>query len=139
MEAAVYEILTEDCKKIREEVFMTEQGFQNEFDMMDEFACHVVLYDGEEPAATGRVYPDDVEPSVFHIGRIAVRRQWRGRRFGILLMKKLEEQAILKGAKSIELSAQTQAHAFYERAGYHTAGDLYMDEHVPHIKMVKEL
>ena len=49
---------------IREEVFVEEQGFHNEFDDIDRQAVHLVVMDGEAPAAAGRVE---------HLGRGAAR------------------------------------------------------------------
>ncbi|MBB6446892.1 putative GNAT family N-acyltransferase [Bacillus benzoevorans] len=34
---------------------------------------------------------------------------------------------------------QTQAEGFYEKLGYRTASDVFMDAGIPHILMVKEL
>ena len=48
-----------DAISIREEVFQKEQGFITEFDEIDNTATHVVLYDGELPVATGRLYQDE--------------------------------------------------------------------------------
>ena len=44
--------LTEDAKRIREEVFVEEQGFQQEFDETDSDAHHLVWYEAGEAAAT---------------------------------------------------------------------------------------
>lgn len=40
MEAIRYDYLSDDAKFIRQEVFMKEQGFQNEFDETDDGAMH---------------------------------------------------------------------------------------------------
>ena len=47
-----YDFLTDDVKIIRQKVFMEEQGFENEFDGIDDTAIHIVLYDEKTPVAT---------------------------------------------------------------------------------------
>ena len=39
------------CAYIRKAVFMEEQGFQQEFDEIDDRAYHALILDGETPAA----------------------------------------------------------------------------------------
>lgn len=57
MQLEAYDFLPEDAKRIREAVFMKEQGFKNEFDDIDLLALHLILYDGSQPAATCRLLP----------------------------------------------------------------------------------
>ena len=48
-----------DAKAIRQSVFVEEQGFEYEFDDIDETALHLVLYDeNDNPCATGRLFFD---------------------------------------------------------------------------------
>ena len=44
MNIRVYHTLPGDAVTIREEVFMKEQGFHDEFDETDRTAAHLVLY-----------------------------------------------------------------------------------------------
>ena len=64
------------ARKIREKVFIEEQGFEVEFDNIDESATHILLTIDGDPAATGRVFPK--EDGVYILGRIAVLPQYRG-------------------------------------------------------------
>ncbi len=130
---------TSPARLIRQAVFVEEQGFQNEFDALDEQAWHIVLSVDGEPAACGRTFAKPGEAGTFIVGRVAVLPNYRGRRIGRLLMGALEGQAQKLGARRIELSAQLQAAGFYARLGYEQQGDVYNDEHCPHITMVKQL
>ena len=47
------------AKSIREEVFITEQGFGYDFDEFDKAAWHIIGYDGDTVIAAARVYPLD--------------------------------------------------------------------------------
>lgn len=125
-----------DWTQIRTEVFMKEQGFENEFDDIDNHAVHLTVYVDGEPAGCGRVYEEN---GCFVIGRIAVRKQFRSLGLGSVVMNSLEKIAKEKGAKIIRLTAQMRAKAFYQKLGYREFGEPCMDEHVEHIRMKKEI
>lgn len=126
-----------DAKAVRHSVFVEEQGFSDEFDDIDSFAHHLVLYCGDAPMATGRVFHKTDKQCA--IGRVAVLRPYRGEGFGRIIMENLENQARVLGAESVYLSAQLQAQGFYESMGYVAQGEIYMDQHCPHIAMEKSL
>lgn len=130
--------LPEEARRIRLEVFCTEQGYSpaQEFDGDDATALHAVVYDGPEAVATGRLIRDG--GGIFHLGRIAVRKPWRGRAAGRFLMEELMELARRQGAHTFRLGAQVQASGFYEKLGFHTAGEVYPDGHVPHVPMERQ-
>ena len=130
---------TSPARLIRQAVFGEEQGFANEFDDTDAIAWHIVLSVDGEPAACGRTFPKEGCDGTYIIGRVAVLPPFRGRRVGRMLMGALEAQAQKLGAQKIELSAQEQAMGFYQKLGYQAVGDLYNDEHCPHMLMVKIL
>lgn len=50
METKIYNQLPDEAKEIRLEVFVKEQGFEEEFDDIDETAAHIVLFDGSPPS-----------------------------------------------------------------------------------------
>ena len=76
-----YDTLPEEAVQIREEVFMREQGFQEEFDEIDGRAVHLVLYCDGSPAAVCRFYQDRMNGE-YLIGRLAVRKAYRGKGIG---------------------------------------------------------
>lgn len=128
-----------DWHLIREEVFMKEQGFQNEFDDIDQIAVHLVLYHNDTPLGCGRIYPDAQDMQTWHLGRVCVLPQYRKDGMGKRLISALELEAKTRGAKQMILSAQLQAKPFYEKCGYEAYGDCYPDEHVLHQDMKKVL
>lgn len=130
--------LTEEAKLIREEVFVEEQGFLQEFDETDAKADHLVWYEAGEAAATCRYYAGK-EKGVYWLGRLAVRKRFRGRQIGAKLLSAAEEQIREKGGFAIHLSSQVRAKEFYVKCGYHAVGEEYRDEYCPHIEMKKEL
>ena len=130
--------LSLDAKKIREEVFVAEQGFQAEFDEIDNYATHLVFYEQDTPIAVCRYYQDK-EQDTYIAGRIAVLPAYRGKQLGQRIMAVLEKNILAEGGKKISLSAQVRVQAFYEKAGYTVKGEPYPDEHCPHICMEKIL
>ena len=111
------------CAYIRKAVFMEEQGFQQEFDEIDDRAYHALILDGETPAAVGRLYTEDGKTYI--IGRIAVMPSYRGKHLGERVVTALEEQAKACGAASIALSAQCRVAGFYEKLGYTQTDDFH--------------
>lgn len=143
-----------DALAVRFEVFVGEQGVSPdaERDHIDDLpsTLHVVAYgDDGVPLGAGRLLAPhtdtahgpaagygDMDPSVPHIGRLAVTAAARGTGAGKVLMRFLEAAALERhgasGLVRVELSAQDQAMPFYERLGYRAFGDAYLDEGISH-------
>lgn len=133
--AKVYSDLPEEAKAIREGVFVREQGFCEEFDETDKKAEHVLLFYGQRPAGTCRLF----EREGWHIGRVAVERAFRDMGCGKLLMRAAEERILERGGDCCTLYAQTRAQAFYEKCGYTAEGEPFSEENCPHVAMKKLL
>ena len=54
-------------------------------------------------------------------------------------MRIVQKEAKKLNAKTLELSAQCRVQGFYEKCGFTPIGDIYMDEHCPHIHMEKKI
>ena len=126
-----------EARRIREEVFIREQGFRQEFDETDSEALHAVLFADGRAVATARAYPKG--NGCWAVGRVAVSRDCRGMGWGRVIMQSMEQKLREIGVKNVELSAQVQARGFYESLGYAAYGSEYLDEHCPHVAMKKEL
>lgn len=139
MEIKFYEnILPDEAKYIREAVFVTEQGFKEEFDSTDNVSTHLVLFDGDKPAGTCRFFKGDSE-NEYLLGRLAVLKEYRGAHIGAQLVGYAEELARGKGACVMKLHSQVQARHFYEKQGYTAYGEVDFDEDCPHIWLQKAL
>ena len=125
---------------LRREVFTQEQGFaEPDSDKWDEQAFHVILWEDRQPIATGRVYFEGSHVDIAHVGRVCIKKAFRGRGLGRILLERLEYAARTEGANKAILGAQVQAVPFYEKVGYRVYGKEYMDEHCPHRWMEKKL
>jgi len=123
-----------DALVIRKKVFVEEQHASEERDRdaYDDLAMHAVMYDGEKPVATGRLFHGE---KGFTIGRVCVLSEYRGQYVGDLLMRLLLWKA--SGfADQVHMSAQVRVKGFYERFGFRSTGEEYMEEGIPHIAMV---
>ncbi len=130
--------LPQCAKDIRQEVFINEQGFINEFDDIDKRAWHLVVYDEETPLACCRFFRGDT-PNEFIIGRLAVLKEHRGKQLGALMMQEAEKYIKSIGGEKLSLSAQLRVKEFYEKQGFTASGDTYFDEYCEHIHMEKAL
>lgn len=131
--------LSDDAKTIREEVFVQEQKFVNEFDEIDDKAYHIVMYKDDIPIACCRFYKNDKIKNNYVAGRIAVRKEYREKHLGKAILDEIENEVKLLGGTSISLSAQLRVKKFYELSGYKASGGIYFDEYCEHIHMEKIL
>jgi len=119
-------------RQVREAVFMREQGVsvELEWDGLDD-ACHHVLAlnDRGLAMACGRITPEA------HIGRIAVLKDWRNMQVGTAILEALLVYAKSQHYPEVDLAAQVQALAFYQRLGFVEEGEVFMDANMPHLKM----
>lgn len=123
---------------LREEVFCGEQGVSlaEERDGRDEEALHLVVVDNGVVVATCRLL---VEGTTVKLGRMAVSRTRRGLGLARALITEAETRARALGAKRMVLAAQLNAQALYDRAGYDTYGDVFLDAGIEHVMMAKTL
>ena len=125
-----FNVLPVEAKMIREQVFIEEQGFQNEFDDIDARSWHLVIYDYHTPIGCARMYDEN---GVVIFGRIAVIKEKRHKHLGSYILHELEKKARELGYLEAMLSAQVNAKAFYEKNGYVAYGEEYLDEFCPHL------
>jgi predicted GNAT family N-acyltransferase len=124
--------------KIRKEVFVTEQGFVDEFDEIDGISSHILIFDGDLPVATCRVFKKDGEE--YHIlGRLAVLKEYRGKGLGRAMLDAAEKYVSSVGGMGIILHSQLRAVDFYQACGYEGYGDIENEEGYPHLWMKKKL
>ncbi len=139
LEILVYDCLVQEARDIRLEVFVEEQGFQDELDEIDLVAKHFVMYaEDRTPAATCRVFWDE-EINGYVLGRLAVRREYRGRKAGAAMMEAVEKYVRNKGGESITLHAQCRASEFYRKQGFVEFGEIGEEEGCPHVWMKKDI
>ena len=130
----LYEIL-----KARAEVFVVEQSCcYQDLDGRDKNAYHVFLRDENGIAAYLRVLEAGVQYDSVCIGRVITLR--RGIGLGARIIEAGVGVAKEKlNADKIIIGAQCHAIGFYEKQGFKVISDEYLDEGIPHVKMIREL
>ena len=122
----------DDAMAIRHEVFVVEQCVppEEELDEEDERCVHAVAYDAQGvPLGTGRLLPNA------HIGRMAVKAEYRGLGVGSKLLDALVNEARRRRHLEVVLSAQLHARKFYANHGFVAEGGIYMDAGIEQITM----
>ncbi len=130
-----------DAYSVRMAVFVAEQGYQNEFDDIDNVARFATIYCDGKCVGTGRIFPDPKgEAGTWQVGRIAVLKEYRKHHLGAAVLTALEVIAKSEHAKKIKLLAQESAVGFYEKCGYGTSdAPVAYDEGHPHHWMEKAI
>ena len=126
----------EALRGVRHDVFVVEQRVPAplEWDAIDAQCVHALACDAEGRAVgCGRLLPDG------HIGRMAVRREWRGQGVGAALLTHLIGLAKARGDERVVLNAQTHAMPFYARFGFAPVGAPFDEAGIPHQAMQRVL
>ena len=134
MNTKTYTTLPQEAKDIRIEVFVKEQGFENEFDEIDTISHHIVAFDERKPIGTCRFFKENDH---YTIGRVAVLKEYRNQHMGNLLLESAENEIKKLNGDLIVVHAQVRIHPFYEKQGYIQFGQIDNDEGVPHMWMKK--
>ena len=129
--------LPKEAIDIRYQVFTLEQGFAQEVDLdeRDSESIHILVYDNNKAIATGRMFKESDD--TYHIGRIAVLKNYRGLKIGSLILEVFEKKAKELGAKNVVLGSQIDKTEFYIKNGYQKYGDIFDDANYPHVMMRK--
>lgn len=115
-------------------VFVVEQKCPyQELDGKDAESFHV-FYEGDDGAILAYLRAFVREPGVAQLGRVLTIQ--RGTGLGGKILKVGIEQVRKRFAsKKIYLEAQEYARGFYEREGFETCGEVFLEDGIPHVAM----
>jgi len=126
--------------QLRNEVFVVEQNcvFQDA-DNKDQPSHHLMGWDNNMLVAYSRIVPLGIAYDSFpSIGRVVTSPKTRRTGMGKILMhQSIEELQKLFGERSIKLGAQLYLKKFYESFGFVQSSDVYMEDGIPHIEMIR--
>jgi ElaA protein len=130
----MYEIL-----KLRSEVFVVEQKcIFLDMDDRDQLSHHLQGRINGELAAVVRILPPGLAYEEPSIGRVVSSPKFRRKGAGIALMNKaIEETLALYGPSAIKIGAQQYLTKFYQSFGFVQCSETYMEDDIPHIKMMR--
>ncbi len=124
---------------LRSEVFVVEQNcVYQDVDGKDQKALHVCGYVDHQLVAYTRIFKGGDYFKNPSIGRVAVKAQYRAYGYGKAIME-TSIDTIEKhfGACTIELSAQTYLLKFYKDLNFNQEGEGYLEDGIPHIRMIR--
>lgn len=131
-----------DMLKLRNTVFIVEQNCVYQDidgqDLTGENRHILGVLDGAL-VASARILAPDVAGSAVKIGRVIVSGEARGLKLGNRLM----EQAVRSGethwpGNEMFLAAQAHLEALYRQFGFNPVGNIYLEDNIPHIDMVRK-
>jgi predicted GNAT family N-acyltransferase len=123
---------------IREQVFVGEQGvpLDLEYDEHDRLDARHYLARAEDGTPVGAARWRETDKGI-KLERFAVLPEYRNQQVGAALLHAVlrDVQAEFPAAP-VYLNAQVKAVAFYERHGFHKAGEMFVEADIQHYKMV---
>lgn len=125
--------------RLRSEVFVVEQDCPYlDLDNADQQALHLLGLTTEGLAAYTRLFAPGVKSDMASIGRVVTAASARGTGLGRRLMERsIAEVEAQWGGVPIRISAQQYLQKFYESLGFVQKSDMYLEDNIPHIEMVK--
>lgn len=136
------ELSAEELYKIiqlRIEVFVVEQNcpFQDADDK-DQKSWHYMGWQAGQLIAYTRIVPPGLAFSEPSIGRVVTSKLVRGTGMGRVLMdKSMEELYKIYPGSNIKIGAQLYLKSFYESLGFIKCSDIYLEDGIEHIYMIK--
>jgi len=132
--AELYSIL-----QMRNEVFVVEQKciFQDA-DNKDQPSLHLMGWNGQQLVAYARIVPPGISYPEPSIGRVitspASRKNGTGK---TLMLQAIQATESVHGKNIIRIGAQFYLKKFYESFGFIAEGDVYLEDDIDHIIMVR--
>ena len=128
-----------DLLRLRSEIFVEEQNcVYLDLDGKDKVALHLFGEFEGKIVAHARLFKPGITFDNSSIGRVTVDAKYRDRKWGHDLMR--EAIAGIKcyfDESQITIGAQLYLKKFYESHGFIQTSDMYLEDDIPHIEMIK--
>lgn len=127
--------------KERTLVFVVEQNCPYlEVDGKDPLSYHLFKEENGEIIAYSRILPTGVSYQEVSIGRVFVKKEYRGQGFAEELLKKGLDfiQNELKET-TVKIQAQDYLRQFYNSLGFQAISETYLEDNIPHVDMLLQL
>ncbi len=132
----LYEIL-----KLRAEVFVVEQNCPyQDLDDKDQSSYHLFLEDNGQIIAVLRILPENIAYKEMAIGRLIVKKSYRGK--GIsrkMMLRAMEFITEDLGKEKIRLSGQAYLSDFYQSLGFEKVSEMYLEDGIEHFEFLYEI
>ncbi len=126
--------------QLRNEVFIVEQNCPyQDCDNKDLYASHLMGMQDDKLIAYSRLLAPGISYSESSIGRVVSSPSARKTGMGKKLMQEsIRQIKNLFDTDTIRIGAQLYLQKFYESFGFIKDGDIYLEDNIPHILMLKE-
>ena len=126
--------------KLRSEVFVVEQNCAyQDLDDKDKFAYHMFLQEDDMTIACLRILPENVAYKEMAIGRVVVKKSFRGQGFSkIMILKAIEFITCDLAKNKIRLSGQAYLLDFYTSLGFKKVSKIYLEDGIEHYEFLYE-
>lgn len=131
----LYELLS-----LRQSIFVVEQkSWYLDADGLDNCSLHLLIKLNDILLGYLRLLPPKIKYDTPSIGRIAISKNYRGKKIGSRLVKEgIQKSLETFSTHSLTISAQEYLIKFYEDHGFKVFGGVYDEDGIPHIQMVKD-
>lgn len=131
----LYELLS-----LRQSIFVVEQkSWYLDADGLDNCSLHLLIKLNDVLLGYLRLLPPKIKYDTPSIGRIAILENYRGNKIGSRLVKEgIQKSLETFSTHSLTISAQEYLIKFYEDHGFKVFGEVYNEDGIPHIQMVKD-
>ena len=131
----LYEVLS-----FRQSIFVVEQkSWYQDADGLDNISLHLLLKENTFLVGYLRLIPPGKKYDTPSIGRIAIKENLRGNTIGSELVKRgIKKSSETYLTDSVTISAQNYLTKFYQNHGFTIQGEVYDEDGIPHVKMVKD-
>ena len=125
----------------RAAVFVVEQNCPyQDMDAVDAHSLHLTAWQGEKVAAYLRIVPPAMKFAEPSIGRVLTSSDFRTTGLGRQLMRRgVEYLDELYPKQTARIGAQAHLQHFYGEFGFVTDSDIYMEDGIPHVEMVRRV
>jgi len=124
--------------RLRNDVFIVEQKCPyDDIDGKDIKCQHLLLENNGQLAGYLRILPKGISFSQPSIGRVLVRKEYRGSGLAReIMLKAIQFIQLNWNEKEIKISAQVYLKSFYKSLGFKEVSEPYLEDDIPHIDMI---
>ncbi|MFI5140243.1 MAG: GNAT family N-acetyltransferase [Sphingobacteriales bacterium] len=126
--------------RLRNEVFVVEQNCVfMDLDDKDQESFHLMFFIEDDLVAYSRLIPSGLYYKEISFGRVVTNKHIRGKGLGKQIVSMaIENLYSLFGNRPIRIGAQFYLFDFYLSLGFKKTGDIYVEDGIDHIEMIKE-
>ena len=125
--------------KLREDLLRKPLGISFTKEELEKEKSHVLIGAFDDDDILGCCMLVELEPGVVRLRQLAVLNNLQGKGVGTAILQFSENLARDLGYKKITMHARKNTVDFFEKLGYQTVGEEFIEITIPHFEMIKEL